>query len=237
MRWSIRKNAADRPTVASLSHERADTLLEITALNDETQEIDVALPDLRAFDPTRAADAEDRKAAIAVEIANRQRRLAYINEGIAKLETEAAEKAADKRAADEERQTAVDARKLPAVVESAGEAFVAAIEALVASNDRTAAYNAQRGTRPFIVDAETRARQIPGRTIEARYEDRECWRDGSGREASQLRRNAAGEMVPVEAGFAKVRERVCVQPERVISATMPPRLAELLPALRKALGK
>lgn len=235
MRWSIRKNAADRPTVESLSRERADTLLEITALNDETQEIDVALPDLRAFDPTSAADAEDRKAAIAVEIANRKRRLAYINEGIAKLEAEAADKAADAQHAAAERQAKTD-EKLVRGALSAIEKAVAEIEALAASVARTAGHNAQRGARAFITDAEKRVRQRPGRIIPAEYRDEIVWEDGAGKRPT-IFREVNGEMVPQEAGFSKKTVQICVSHEREIAATMPDRLAELLPALKKALGK
>lgn len=189
-----------------------------------------------SLDPTEIARKRD-------DLADAELRLSDLDEAMRNAEAaradtarKAEEEAADAAHAAEARQATTEAKKLPAAALTAIEQAIAAIEALAASNERTAAYNEQRGSRPFVVDAETRVRQRPGRTIEARYEDREFWRDGAGREPLQFRKNERGELVPIEAGYTKVRERVCIQPEREIPATMPSRLAELLPALRKALA-
>ena len=80
-------------------------------------------------------------------------------------------------------------------------------------------------------------RQRPGRTIPAEYRDEVVWTDGAGnRPVVFITDRATGEMRPQEAGYTRRVERICVQPERIIPPTMPDRLAELLPALRKALA-
>ena len=140
----------------------------------------------------------------------------------------AAHAAAEKQAADTkpERATLVAIEKA-----------IAAIVIVDERNAATAAANSVRGQRAFILDAETRLRQRPGRTIPAEYRDEVVWTDGAGnRPVVFITDRATGEMRPQEAGYTRRVERICVQPERIIPPTMPDRLAELLPALRKALA-
>lgn len=147
---------------------------------------------------------------------------------------EAAEKDADAKHAAEEKQTKADTA-LVAKAAKAGEALIAALEALESSNARTAAYNAQRGSRPFILDAETRVRQIPAKTRPAVYDERVVWEKGDGSRPFRYRQDSSGEMVPAEAGFTRKVVNECVRPERQIPATMPDRYSELLPILKRAL--
>ena len=81
-------------------------------------------------------------------------------------------------------------------------------------------------------------RQNSGRTIDAVYEERAFWRDNAGNQPTVfVTDRETGEMRPMEAGYTRRVERVCIQPERVVAPTMPPRLAQLLPALRQAVGQ
>ncbi len=161
--------------------------------------------------------------------------LAIATAEAAKAEAAQAEQEADAQHAAAERQAKAD-EKLVRTALSAIEKAITEIEAVAVSVSRTDDHNAQRGARAFIVDCEKRVRETPGRTIPAQFEDRVFWRDSTGREPTQFRKDANGQLVPTEGGFSKVREKVCVQQERYIGATMPDRLAELLPVLRKALG-
>ena len=86
---------------------------------------------------------------------------------------------------------------------------------------------ARRLGMPGVVDGETLFRGTPTRTEPAVFEEREVWRDASGRTPSQFRTNAKGDLVPSEAGFEKRRERVQVRAEHLIPGGLPgDRLAE-----------
>jgi len=156
---------------------------------------------------------------------------------VAKLEDEAAEKAADDEHAAMERRQTASAKRLRAIDDKFLAPLVRELEWVESEVQTFAEYNARRGNRPFIADPETQVRQIPGRTIPAQFEEQDVWQDGAGNQPTVYRTNADGELVPCDLGFTKKRVKVCVSPERTIPANMPPRLAELLPILRKALGR
>jgi hypothetical protein len=233
MRWSVRKNAADRPTVETLTKERAATAAEIRALVEEKREIEAALPELQELDPARAADADDRLAALATEEANRRRRLAYIEASIGKLEAEELNRAGDAEHTAMMKRQGTSAKRIRAF-DKLLPPLLAELEWMESEVQVFAEYNARRGQRPFVEDPEALVRKVPGRIVPARFEDREIWSDGAGRQPCVFRHDDQGQPVPVEGGYTKKIERVCVSPEREILATMPERLAELLPALRKA---
>lgn len=99
----------------------------------------------------------------------------------------------------------------------------------VAHIEVVASYNASRGTRPYIADAEERVRQIPARTTPAVFEEREMWVDADGNQPTHMRCNPNGEMVPAEhRTFAKQRAQVQVTAERFEPAKMPERLADVI---------
>jgi len=158
-------------------------------------------------------------------------------------EAKATEAAEAQRTADEDANHAAAAKhasdtKPVRAALTAIEKAIAAITIVHERNAAIAAANAVRGQRPFIVDAETRLRQRPGRTVEAVYEDRTVWKDGHGNQPTIfVTDRETGELRPQEAGYARRVERVCVQPERITPPSTPERLAELLPALRKALAE
>ncbi|ADJ22484.1 hypothetical protein Hden_0663 [Hyphomicrobium denitrificans ATCC 51888] len=161
--------------------------------------------------------------------------LAIATAEAAKAEAAQVESNANVEHAAAEKQAKAD-EKLVRAAFTAIERASDAIEALVASNAAIEAANAIRGQRAWIADAETRVRQRPGGTIDAVFEDRTFWCDSAGNQPTIfVTDRETGEMRPQEAGYSRRVERVCVQPERIIPPTMPDRLAELLPALRKAL--
>lgn len=212
---------------------RAKLANDLPAAEARLAEIEAHLP--QSADPADHLAWVEKRDAARREVEALRGALAIATAEAAKAEAAQVELDADASHAAAERQAKSD-EKLVRGALSAIEKAIAEIEAVAASVARTDDHNAERGARAFITDAEKRVRQRPGRTVPARYEEREFWRDGSGREATVLRKNERGEMVPMEAGFAKVREKVCVEPERHEPATMPERLAELLPALKKAVG-
>jgi hypothetical protein len=148
-------------------------------------------------------------------------------ERLAAAKAEAAEKAGDDEHKADTRQSEKDVkivRELDALVRQ----VAAKRDELAASIARTAAANDRRGARPFVLDAERRVRERLGRTIAAEFVERDVWRDGAGREPMQFRQDATGNLVPIEAGFTKVREHVQVRPERHEPASMPTRYVDAL---------
>lgn len=99
---------------------------------------------------------------------------------------------------------------------------------LAASVNRTAEYNSRRGDRPYIADAEDRARRIPAKIVPPSYRDEIVWEDASGLRPSLFRRNENGEMVPQAGGFTRKTVKVCQSPERVEPARMPERYVDAL---------
>lgn len=88
-----------------------------------------------------------------------------------------------------------------------------------------------------ILDGELRVRQIPGKTVPARYEERTGWRRIDGSPVMMFRTDASGELVPdpyQEGGARKVTERVQVAPETFVGVQTPPSLLDAvkLPGLR-----
>ena len=156
---------------------------------------------------------------------------------VSKLEEEEAEKAADAEHAAMLQCQKVSAQRFNEVRKKIA-ALIPELEWDVSEKDAFDDYNARRGNRPYIVDPEQHAREIPGRTIPAVYEKRKVWMDEHGNQPTVLRTNAEGELEP--ASFHGCTQKVvvvCVSAERVISPKMPDRYSELLPALRKVLAK
>ncbi|HZV17523.1 MAG TPA: hypothetical protein VFF84_02405 [Sphingobium sp.] len=217
-------------TVARLEREQDANLARVESIRNE----------IVVTKSKRDASADfDEAATLDDQIVTLERRL-KLAEGVADgsagrlqiARSKAQEKAADAEHAAAEKQAADTKPERAALI--AIEKAIAAIMIVAERNRATEAANSIRGQRAVIVDGETRLRQTPGRTIPAEWRDEIVWSDSAGNRPSVFR-EVNGEMVPVEQGFTRRTERVCVQPERVIPPTMPDRLAELLPALRKAL--
>lgn len=154
-------------------------------------------------------------------------------EAVAWAEAKAAEavaaeanKAADAAYAAAEKQAKAD-EKLVREIDELARKLAAKRDELAASIARTEAVNAARGDRPFIVDAEARVRQHPGRTEPAEFRDEVVWTDAAGNRPSVFRERD-GQLEPTEAGFTRRTERVCVRQERIIPATMPIRFADAI---------
>lgn len=196
------------------------------------------LAELEANPPTTADVGEHRDWAEKRDAARRDAEairsaLAIATAEVAKAEAAQRETDADAEHATAEKQAADTKPERAALV--AIEKAIAAIVVVDERKQATDAANAIRGQRAFILDAETRLRQRSGRTVPAKWRDEIVWSDSAGNRPSVFR-EVNGEMVPVEQGFTRRTERVCVHPERVIPPSMPDRLADLLPALREALA-
>lgn len=235
MMWKPRKSARPR-TLAELHADLSSIPDERVKLERAIGEIEAALPDLLINDPAQAAEASTELAKLRGTLNTIPARENALLERIASFEAEVAEKAADAEHAAMLKRQATSTKRLRAFPDKFAP-LLAELEWAVAEVQAFADYNAQRGNRTFIPDPEQEARQIPARTIPAEYRDEVVWEDGAGNQPSVFRQNADGEMVPQELGYTKKAVRVCVQPERAIPASMPPRLAELLPVLKKALGQ
>lgn len=146
----------------------------------------------------------------------------------ARLDEEAAKKAAADERARIEKEANGPMAALVRKIASDAEKLAAEIAKLEEHRARAAAAG--------IEDAESKVRKKPGRTVPAEFRDELVWEDGAGNRPSVFRKSAEGELVPQEMGFTRKTVRVQVAPERVIPPAMPPRFAELLPALRKAVG-
>lgn len=153
--------------------------------------------------------------------------LAFAESRAEEARLEEANRAADARHASEEKAAAADT-KLVRELDAAIQRVAKLRDALSASVARTEAFNAARGTRPHIVDAEERVRRIPGRTIPAQYRDEVQWRDGAGRTPFQWRKGKNGELEPIEAGYTREVVKVCQSQEHEILSSLPPRYADAL---------
>jgi len=219
MRWSIRKNAADRPTIHALTQERAATIGEIDAIAAEREEIESEMPHLREFEPSRAANADDRLVELSANEANRRRRLAYIDEGIAKLEAEAAEKAkADERAALEKEARASEAL----VREIARDA-----EKLAGKIAKLEEHRA-RAQAAGVEDAEQRVRRGPRQTLPAITETVVAWFSPEGK------RFGSDMMLDHEGRWVRATDRVqrevvdTIREEMTLAGDMPERFVNAI---------
>jgi len=162
------------------------------------------------------ADILAHKGAIAIAVAEHAKA-----EAAEQSEMDAAEAKAMERLAAENAKLA---RKIAAdAVELAAKR-----DALAAADAPIAEYNSRRGSRPAVVDGETRARRQPARTLPATYREEVRWLMPDGRRASIFRTDERGEQIPVEAGFARTVVRVEQQAESVIPERMPERFASAL---------
>jgi len=118
-----------------------------------------------------------------------------------------------------EREMPSRLRKLDKHVEAAA-AEVTAIDVHVKRASHINALARKHGLPP-VVDGETLFRATPVKSIPAQFEERDRWVDGAGNSPSVFRKNGDGELVPEEGGYAKVRERVQVAPERTEGGTLP----------------
>ncbi len=220
--------------LARLEREHAANQARVTALEEEIAQREGQPQESASFDALVAADEEvqalRRKAIIAKGVAdNSATRLA---DAIAAE----AERTADAAHKTEEKAAEAD-RKLVRAPLATLEKLIAEIEAVDSSVQRTEQYNARRGERPFIPDAETRVRQRPGELIPAAINESECWMDEAG--------NPVPATIWDHSNFKHVHNPSAVrhglfrrvEREAIQLTSMPKRLAKLLPELRKALGR
>jgi hypothetical protein len=93
--------------------------------------------------------------------------------------------------------------------------------------ERVDAFNARRGDLPFIVDAETRIRSIPGKVTPAIKETRKVWVGTDGKPCSEYTVDAEGRQVRRQGVHEEMREFV-IRGELPAVATMPTRFADAL---------
>lgn len=144
----------------------------------------------------------------------------------AEAAVEAAERKADAEYAAEEKAVRAD-EKLVRQIDDLARKLADARDALAASVARTDAVNTKRGDRPFIVDAETRVRSIPGKVTPAIKETRKVWVGTDGKPCSEYTVDAEGRQVKREGIHEEMREFV-IRGELPAVATMPTRFADAL---------
>ncbi len=106
--------------------------------------------------------------------------------------------------------------------------LAAKLAEIEASRRRTDDYNARRGDRPRISDAEERIRQTPAKQVPAEYRDEEVWLDGEGRQPSQYT-VVRGDLVPADHGnYRKVTRSIETLCAHWLPAQMPTRLADAI---------
>lgn len=154
--------------------------------------------------------------------------LAFAEGAAEKALADAAERDADAAHRQEQKQAAADT-KLVREADALALKLAAKLAEIKASGERTAAVNARRGSRPFILDAETQVRQRPARVEPAIVEERQVWRSPNGEAPTFFSTTDTGDLVPTgsNAGaYRLVTENVTVRPEQSIPAHMPARLTE-----------
>lgn len=143
----------------------------------------------------------DRKVAAATDARELARRnLDGARKAAAEAENERQYKAAQRLARDGE--------KLTLEVAAAAEKLAALLMKLEADRKTIDEANANRGTRPFIVDGERRVREVPAKDHPTVWETITVWRNEHGHTPCQFRADATGEMVPKDGGYTKRREKV-----------------------------
>lgn len=168
------------------------------------------------------------RADLVLRVAAAEEALEFAENAADRARVEAAERLADAEHAAEEKRAQADV-KLYRDIDGLVTKLVEKLREADASNARTAAVNERRGSRRFILDAETQVRQRPARVEPAIVEEREVWRSPSGETPTFYSTNEAGELIPAgmnSGAFRLVREKVVLREEQTIPARTPERLAE-----------
>ena len=199
---------------------------DLPAAEAELARIEASPP--QSIDPAEhRAWAEKRDAAIR-DIEAIRHALAIATAEAAKAEAAQAEQEAGAEHAAAERQAKAD-EKLVREIIALSEKLAAKRDELTASIARTEEANAKRGTRPFIVDAETRVRQQqrPGRP--AITETRQAWVDSDGKRFADNKRWDEASMKYVVCPERELREVVdVIREEQPSWHEMPTRLADAI---------
>lgn len=130
---------------------------------------------------------------------------------IAEAKAGEAKAAAEEEAIDAEgkeaERAAREAAKLTVEVDPDARRLAGKFARICELNAFVDAYNAKRGTRPFIVNGEARVREVPAKDHPTVWEEITVWKNEHGHTPSQFR-EVDGEMVPLEGGYEKRRERI-----------------------------
>lgn len=156
----------------------------------------------------------ERKVAAARDAREQQRRNL---EAAKKAEAEAAVDAQAKAA----ERNAREAAKLALEIGDDAQRIAAKLNRLNELNASVDAFNAVRGTRPFIKDGEARAREVPEKVHPTVYEEMDVWRDASGRTPTEFRVLPNGDHVPKDGGYTKHREKFVSRNEWTTPAHFP----------------
>lgn len=212
----ITKAQARRDSAAGRLEEFRAALAALDAAKPDEADIDLML----AFEERRgAAEARVRIAGRALEVAETALRGA---------EAAAAELSKDRAHAEAEKAAAA-AAVLAREVEADSEALAAKLARLEEARAAIDKANGERGERPFIVDGERQAREIPAHETPAVFGEVEEWRDAQGNRPGQYRTRPDGTAIDMSGTpLRKVMETVCVRQARFEPAHMPARFAEAI---------
>jgi hypothetical protein len=199
--------AALESAEARLAGFEAERAAKMSAIAEESDfDANLALRDEVA--------ALDRKVAAATDSLNNARRnLETAKAEAAEAEADRRHKAAQKRAREDE--------KLVLKVGALSIELAAAITELEAGRKIVDEANANRGSRPFIVDAEKRVREVPEKHFPTVWEEIDVWRNEYGHTPTEYRVLENGEHVPKDGGYTKRREKIVSRNERTTPAHMP----------------
>lgn len=225
--------------VAKLEREHAANLARVEGLKVEIDvkgaQKDAQLQAGASFEALVAADAEiqelNRKVIIAEGVA------ANSAERLAQAKAEAEDRARLAKSAAMQKRQRVGIKSIGTLLSDCRDLRIRLREA-VAEEKAFEDFAAQHRDLPYIESPERAARMTPTRTFPAVTRREWAWINEKGERPSQLRDDGKGRLVPADGYAYDWREvEVVVQQERVIPATMPPRLSELLEALDRVLGQ
>jgi len=181
----------------------------------------------KSIDPAEHKRWKERRSALQLDLESAEGALTIATAEVAKAE--AAQREAD---ADANHASVIKLRDgaIPVVNEVGRllEKLNAAVLKIEEQRKAVEEANRNRGNRPIIVDAETLARQIPGRTIPEKWREDVNWLDARGEPACVFRTEKSGELVPVDAGYRRTIVRVLESPEERIPPRTPARFAKAL---------
>ncbi|RZT56985.1 hypothetical protein EV283_1042 [Sphingomonas sp. BK036] len=145
----------------------------------------------------------------------------------------AAEKEIAERAAAAEvrsiEKAAISDEKLIREADALSIKLAAKLAEIEASRQRTSEYNARRGDRPHVLDAEERLRQVPGELYPGQFSDDTVWVDKGGNVVKQhVYDTAYGKWINNPAAVKQTVVRNQLVGEVQLPPTMPTRLADAI---------
>lgn len=180
-----------------------------------------------SIDPAEHQRWEDNRDALRRELRHAEAALAIATVEVAKAEAAQREAGVDA----ENAAVAKRARNTVPLVKKAGrliDELHATILEIEEQRKAVEEANRNRGNRPHIADAETLARQIPGRTVPEKLRKDVIWVNANGDRATFFRKDESGELVPADGSYRRTVVDVLESAEERIPPRTPLRYARAL---------